>query len=64
MINYCQVLVMTMLRFLLFFIFYEMFHSRLDLNSSAALVNSQIARLLPVGIFNLVMFNLEFVSNV
>ncbi len=39
--------------------YHELFHGRPEFNFSAALVNSQIVRLLPVGIFNLVMFNLE-----
>ena len=43
----------------------ESFHGRPEFNSSATLVNSQLVCLLPVGVFNLVMFNFKlFVSDV
>ena len=40
----------------------ELFHGRPEFNSSATLVNSQLACLLSVGIFNPVMFNLKYLS--
>ena len=43
----------------------ELFHGTPEFNSSATLVNSQLVCVLPLGVFNLVMFNLKlFVSDV
>ena len=38
----------------------ELFHGRPEFNSSATLVNSQLACLLSVGIFSPVMFSLKY----
>ena len=42
----------------------ELFHGRPELNSSATLANSQLACLLSVGIFNLVMFTLKYLFRI